>query len=91
MNREEAIQYMLDHEALAEKEAIVEIERYMAMPGQALAYKTGELKIKELRNKYQRKLGTKFSLKDFHNTILIGGSMPLDVLERYMDNWAAKQ
>ena len=82
---------MLEHEALPEKEAIVEIERYMAMPGQALAYKTGELKIKELRNKYRKKLGTKFSLKDFHNTILIGGSMPLDVLERYMDNWAAKQ
>jgi uncharacterized protein (DUF885 family) len=91
MNREEAIQYMLNHEALPEKHATLEIERYMAWPGQALAYKTGQLKILELRDKYQQQLGAKFSLKIFHDAILTGGAMPLDVFERYMDNWAAKQ
>ena len=91
MNREEAIQYMLNHESLPEKDAILEIERYMSMPGQALSYKTGELKIIELRNKYQKSLGEKFSLKNFHDALLTGGAMPLEVFERYMDNWAAKQ
>ena len=91
MNREEAIQYMLNHESLPEKDAILEIERYMTMPGQALSYKTGELKIKELRNKYQKSLGEKFSLKNFHDAILTCGALPLEVFERYMDNWVAKQ
>ncbi|MEX2233890.1 MAG: DUF885 domain-containing protein [Cyclobacteriaceae bacterium] len=85
MNREQAIAYMLEHEALGEAEATLEIERYMALPGQALSYKTGELKIKELRDKYQKKLGSKFSLKDFHDTILKGGAMPLNVLEKYLE------
>lgn len=91
MTREEAIKYMMDHEALAEPVVTAEIERYMSWPGQALSYKTGELKIKELRDKYQQQLGAKFSLKNFHDAILTGGSMPLDVFERYMDNWAVKQ
>lgn len=91
MNREEAIKYMMDNEAIAESTATAEIERYMAMPGQALAYKTGELKIKELRDKYQKKLGSKFSLKAFHDALLQGGSMPLNVLEMYMEDWAKKQ
>lgn len=91
MTREDAIHYMMDHEALSEQVVTSEIERYMGRPGQALAYKTGELKIKELRDKYQKQLGSKFSLKRFHNAILIGGAMPLDVFERYMDDWAMKQ
>ncbi|MDI3320658.1 DUF885 domain-containing protein [Pinibacter soli] len=88
MTREDAIRYMMDHESLSETRVIAEIERYMADPGQAVSYKTGELKIKELRDKYQRQLGTKFSLKSFHDAILNGGPMPLDVFERYMDDWA---
>jgi uncharacterized protein (DUF885 family) len=91
MNREEAIKYMMDHEAIAEATATLEIERYMAAPGQALSYKTGELKIKELRDRYQQQLGDHFSLKDFHDAILTGGAMPLDVFEKYMDAWAKKQ
>jgi len=91
MTREQAIKYMLDHEALPEQTATLEIERYMVMPGQALTYKTGELKIKELRDKYQQQLGSKFSLKNFHDAILEGGSMPLDVFERYMDDWTRTQ
>jgi len=91
MTREDAIRYMMEHEALSEQVVTAEIERYMARPGQALSYKTGELKIKELRNKYQQQLGAKFSLKNFHDAILTGGAMPLDVFEKYMDEWAAKQ
>ena len=62
----------------------------LADPGQALAYKTGELKIKELRNKYQKKLGRKFNIKSFHDAILLGGAMPLNLLEIYMDEWAKR-
>lgn len=91
MNREEAIQYMMENEAIAKQTATAEIERYMAMPGQALAYKTGELKIKELRDKYKKQLGTKFSLMAFHDALLQGGNMPLSILEIYMDEWAKGQ
>ena len=91
MTREDAIKYMMDNEAIAEKTATAEIERYMAMPGQALAYKTGELKIKELRDKYKMRLGAKFSLRAFHDALLQGGSMPLSILELYMEDWAKMQ
>lgn len=63
----------------------------MADAGQALAYKTGELKIKQLRNKYQKSLGKKFNIKKFHDAVLLGGSMPLSIFETYMDDWAARQ
>ncbi|MGA9211761.1 DUF885 domain-containing protein, partial [Kaistella sp.] len=88
MTREDAIKYTMDREAIPEEMATLEIERYMVLPGQALGYKSGELKIKELRDKYQRQLGSKFSLRDFHDAILKGGSMPLDIFEIYMDDWA---
>ena len=88
MTREEAIQYMIENEAISERIATQEIERYMALPGQALSYKTGELKIIELRNKYQNALGSKFNLKDFHDVLLKGGNMPLNILEIYLDEWA---
>ena len=91
MTREEAIDYMMDHEVISEREAILEIDRYIARPGQALSYKIGELKIKELRDKYQRQLGDRFSLRSFHDAILLGGAMPLTVLETYLDQWAAEQ
>lgn len=88
MNREEAIKYMLDHEPISEQFATAEIERYMAMPAQALSYKIGQLKIMELRDRYKKQLGDKFSIRDFHDAILEGGCMPLTVFENYMDNWA---
>ncbi len=91
MTREQAIQYMMENESLAEHDVVLEIERYMVMPGQATSYKTGELKIKALRDKYQKQLGSRFNLREFHDTLLIGGAMPLDALERYMDAWAARQ
>ncbi len=91
MSREEAIKYMMDNEAISEDGATAEIERYMAIPGQALSYKTGALKIQELRAKYEKQLGSKFSLSNFHDELLKDGVMPLAVLEKKMDAWAAKQ
>jgi uncharacterized protein (DUF885 family) len=90
MSREQAIQYMLDHEPISEQFATEEVERYMAIPGQALAYKTGELKIRELREKYAKELGDRFRLPDFHDELLKDGSMPLKILEGKMDAWAEK-
>ena len=90
MTREEAIKYMMDNEAINEQGATAEIERYMAIPGQALGYKIGALKIKELRQRYQQELGDKFQLADFHDEILKDGAMPLSVLEKHMDEWAAQ-
>lgn len=89
MSREEAIKYMMAHEAAGEQYATMEIERYMAIPGQALGYKIGALKIKELRNKYQQQMGSKFSLAAFHTNILKDGALPLETLEKKMDTWAA--
>ncbi|ALW85599.1 hypothetical protein AUC43_11155 [Hymenobacter sedentarius] len=91
MTREQAIKYMMDNEPISEQGATAEIERYMAMPGQALAYKTGALKLRELRARYEKQLGKKFDLRAFHDEVLAGGSMPLAVLERKMDAWAAHQ
>lgn len=88
MSREEAIRYMMENEAISEEGATAEIERYMAIPGQALSYKVGAMKIRELRSKYEKDLGKKFSLSAFHDELLKDGVMPLDVLERKMDRWA---
>ena len=91
MTREEAIQYMMDNEQLSEEGTVAEIERYMVIPAQALGYKIGALKIRELRTKYEQQLGTDFKIADFHDNILKDGNLPLDVLERKMDAWAGKQ
>lgn len=91
MTREQAIRYMMDHEAITEEYATEETERYMAIPGQALSYKTGAMKIREFRDKYERQLGGKFVLSDFHDELLKDGCMPLQVLEIKMDAWAAGQ
>lgn len=81
-SREQAIKYMMDNEPVSEHEATAEIERYMAIPGQALSYKIGELKIRELRNKYSQTTG--FSIKNFHDELLKDGCVPLSVLEEKM-------
>jgi uncharacterized protein (DUF885 family) len=90
MTREEAIKYMTDNEAISEQGATAEIERYMAIPGQALGYKVGALKIREIRTKAEKELGNKFNLADFHDQILQNGSMPLDLLEQKIDGWIKK-
>jgi uncharacterized protein (DUF885 family) len=89
--REKAIQYMLDNEPTTEQFATSEIERYMAWPGQAVAYKVGALKLQELRKKYTKQLGAAFNLAAFHDEVLKDGAMPLDILERKMDAWAKQQ
>ena len=89
--REQAIQYSLDNEAESEASVIAEIERYMATPGQALSYKIGQLKIRELRTKAETKLGDKFSVREFHNQVLNSGSLPLVLLESKIDNWINSQ
>ena len=91
MTREEAIKYSMNNEAISEENATAEIERYMVYPGQALSYKIGELKIRELREKYSKQLGNKFKLSDFHDEFLKDGCMPLNVLEKKMDDWAVGQ
>ena len=91
MTREEAITYFLSNIAYDEGGATAEVERYMAMPGQALGYKIGSLRIRELRDQYQKQLGNKFSLAKFHDELLSQGCLPLDVLNRKMELWAKKQ
>lgn len=85
--REQAIQYSLDNEAESEASIIAEIERYMAIPGQALSYKIGQLKIIELRKKAETELGSKFDIKKYHEIVLESGVMPLDLLEKKVNNW----
>lgn len=91
MTREEAIAYFLSNISYDDASATAEVERYMAIPGQALSYKIGALKIRELRDQYQKQLGAKFSLAKFHDELLNQGCLPLDVLNRKMEIWAKKQ
>jgi uncharacterized protein (DUF885 family) len=88
--REQAIKYMMDNEAISEQGAVAEIERYMAIPGQALSYKIGALKIRELRNRYTKDLSAAFNISAFHDAFLKDGCMPLEVVERKMNDWAAR-
>lgn len=87
--REQAIQYSLDNEAESEASIISEIERYMANPGQALSYKIGQLKIRELRSKAATELGDAFDIRQFHNEVLETGCVPLALLEDKINNWIA--
>lgn len=85
--REQAIQYSLDNEAESEASITSEIERYMANPGQALSYKIGQLKIRELRSKAEHELGDKFDIRQFHNQVLETGCIPLKLLEDKINSW----
>ena len=86
-SREEAIAFMLENSSLAETDVIAEVERYIVWPGQALAYKIGELTIRGLREDAQRALGDRFDLKDWHGMILRGGALPMDVLAARNQRW----
>ena len=89
--RQEVLDYMYANSAVAEVRAVAEAERFMAIPGQALAYKIGQLKIREIRDKAEASLGDKFSVKDFHTEVLKDGAMPLSMLESKLDRWVESQ
>ena len=84
-SRQKAIDYFKDNAAKTEQDIINEIDRYLIMPGQALAYKIGQLKILELKEKAKKELGESFNIKDFHSVILEQGSLPLDIVEERFD------
>jgi uncharacterized protein (DUF885 family) len=88
--REQAVTYMVSTTGMNESEVITEVERYMGQPGQACAYKVGQLKILELRERAKAALGPKFNLKDFHAVVLENGGVPLTLLDKLVDEWIAK-
>jgi uncharacterized protein (DUF885 family) len=89
-SREQAIKYVEDNSADAKGGIVKAIERYVVYPGQATAYMVGKLKIEALRRKSEAALGPKFDIKGFHDTVLLAGSMPLDMLEKRVDDWIAR-
>ena len=90
-SREKAIEYMLANSGMGRTDATAEVERYIAIPSQALAYKVGALTIQRLRKKAEDALGAKFDIKAFHDQVLGTGALPMPVLEQKIDDWIAKQ
>ena len=89
--REESVSYLLAHTALTETDAIAEVERYIAIPAQALSYKIGQRKLLELRARTEEELGEAFDIRGFHSAILNGGAMPLSILEEKIERWIAAE
>jgi len=89
--REQAIEFSLENEGESLEAITSEVERYMAIPGQALAYKIGQMKIRQLRSKAEKELGPKFNIAKFHDAVLDSGCLPLSVLEAHIDKWIQAQ
>jgi len=89
--REQAIDYMLTHSSMGKTDATAEVERYIAIPSQATAYKVGALTIQRLRRKAEAELGDRFDIRDFHAQVLMTGSLPLPILEAKIDRWIAEK
>jgi uncharacterized protein (DUF885 family) len=90
-SRQQMVDYFHAHSSIAEPDVQAEVDRYIAIPSQALGYKIGQLKFLELRDKAQKALGAKFDIRGFHDTILDSGALPLDVVEQRVDAWIASQ
>ena len=90
-SRDQAIQFFKDNTGKTDQDITVEVDRYIVWPGQALAYKLGQLKIRELRTAAEKKLGPKFDVRKFHDDVLQNGSVPLDVLQQHVDSWIQAQ
>lgn len=90
-SRQQAIDFLKENTAKSENDIVVEVGRYIVWPAQALAYKIGELKLRELRAKAERELGDHFDIRRFHNALLDDGPLPLDLLEEQIDDWMAEQ
>ncbi len=86
-SRQDAINYFLDNSAKTKQDVMNEVDRYINWPGQALAYKIGQLKIQELKDRAKIELAENFDIKDFHHEVLKRGALPLDILEQYIDQW----
>ncbi len=87
--RDQAIQFFKENAPKAEQDITVEVDRYIVWPGQALAYKIGQLKLRELRDSAAAALGPRFDIRAFHDAVLGNGALPLDVLEREVRGWMA--
>ena len=90
-SREQAITYMTENTALSEHNIIAEVDRYIGWPGQALAYKTGELAIRRIRSQAEEQLGDRFDVRAFHDRVLEAGSIPLPLLEDRVNEWIEQQ
>jgi uncharacterized protein (DUF885 family) len=90
-SRDQAIAYMLDNSGMTRTDVVAEVDRYIAIPGQALAYKIGALKIQELRKRAETRLGKRFDIRAFHEEVLGTGGLPLNVLEAKIDRWIARE
>ena len=89
--RDQSIKYMLDHSSMGKTDATAEVERYIVIPSQATAYKTGAMTIQRLRRKAEAELGDRFDIKEFHAQVLMTGALPLAILEKKIDAWIAER